>query len=90
MVWHLYLLNTDLIFLLGLMCHGALMPCWSQALPVEDTRMGAGLPTTGGDSRAAEAPETCGETAPGADMVTKIHAQKESVIMRKTLCHNVK
>ena len=66
------------------------MPCWSQALPVEDTRMEAGPRTTGGDSQAAEAPETDGETAPGVDMATKIHAQKESVIMRKTLCHNVK
>lgn len=59
MVWHLRLLNTDLILLLGL---GVLKPCWSQALHAEDTRMEAGLPTTGGDSRAAEAPETRGKT----------------------------
>lgn len=41
--------------------------------------MEARLPTTGGDSRAAEAPETRGKTVPWVEMVTKIHAHKESV-----------
>ena len=76
MAWYLGLLNTDLVLLLGLMCQGALMPCWSRALEVEDTRVEAGLPSTWGDGRAAEAPKTCGETAPWVYTVTKIMLMK--------------
>ena len=50
-VWHLRLLNTDLILLLGLVPRSPKAVLESpKALHVEDTRMEAGLPTTGGEA----------------------------------------
>lgn len=88
MVWHLYSKYRPHLSA-GSLCHGALMPCWSQALPVEDTRMGLDCPPPEEIAELQRLQKHVGKQ-PGADMVTKIHAQKESVIMRKTLCHNVK